>query len=762
MSAYTFHGARNTISTLISRLAASVIVLFVATSLLIAAWSPRAASPLISKTDWIVEGQASQNVKPDRFEVRDSIRNSPETVYWRTWSPQTGATNADIQTRPFVPSHYMAIPYGGFAGERGIGLNLVCLSSGNRLAVATARTNTQMTESLLELPRGWCEGKVVLEARARNASKYIEVGTPFKISWLDFYKDTFVGLFGLLVVIFSFAVGLLILPDVIRGLRNLEPLPMAVGFVCFGLVGYAMFFVYFYSEWAGRILSALLVLFEAGLLSLLAIYRREKFNRLYRQWKTPIMLWAMVVLVAFCLVTATNNGAGPWSVNAIFNPVRWSSDNQLPMMISEYLFHGLDPRTLNLGPWKVSDRPPLAYGLMSTFRLLSWLIASHKDGYPLYYQYEQLAGIVINGLWIVAVYKLLSAIKLDKRGIYLVMLAVAMTSFAVFNSVYIWPKMLGAAFALLAFTQLFEPEKNLAQPRFERFGQALLWAAALSGLALMSHGGTAFGVIAAILIAVWYRGLPSPRLALGAVVIGLAVLVPWSLWQHFEQPPGNALVKFAFTGDFGFGQEKKGLLEAVREAYSSLSLSAWVDMKLHALHVLVVGEGSVCGVQEIAPISSFDGLLRSQDFFYLGPSLRFLALGFIPLLFLRKFSLKNETATTVLRFARILVGTGLFSIGLYALAGFHCYINHMQSYQAMLEIIAGLALALYVSERWYWSLVLVLSILYGLVVWVIDPITSATNLYVLPILTLIIVAAMIYRWFANYDPSKGSRGHSIG
>src|SRR5579875_2183730 len=93
MSAYTFHGARNTISTLISRLAASVIVLFVATSLLIAAWSPRAASPLISKTDWIVEGQASQNVKPDRFEVRDSIRNSPETVYWRTWSPQTGATN---------------------------------------------------------------------------------------------------------------------------------------------------------------------------------------------------------------------------------------------------------------------------------------------------------------------------------------------------------------------------------------------------------------------------------------------------------------------------------------------------------------------------------------------------------------------------------------------------------------------------------------------------------------------------------------------
>src|SRR5579875_260550 len=175
MSAYTFHGARNTISTLISRLAASVIVLFVATSLLIAAWSPRAASPLISKTDWIVEGQASQNVKPDRFEVRDSIRNSPETVYWRTWSPQTGATNADIQTRPFVPSHYMAIPYGGFAGERGIGLNLVCLSSGNRLAVATARMNTQMTESLLELPRGWCEGKVVLKhepGTLRSTSKW--------------------------------------------------------------------------------------------------------------------------------------------------------------------------------------------------------------------------------------------------------------------------------------------------------------------------------------------------------------------------------------------------------------------------------------------------------------------------------------------------------------------------------------------------------------------------------------------------------------
>lgn len=643
----------------------------------------------------------------------------------------------------------MVIPYDGFAGESGIDLNLVCLANRERLALATARTNTTVVENFVRVPKGWCTGEVVLDASSTSTSKYIEVGTPFQISAVDYYKNSFIGLLGLFALTFCFTLGLLMAPDALCALRDRTPVPRFVGFVLIGAIGYVMFFVYFYSYLAGRVLSALIFIGELGLFASLLIHRRSSLEKIWARWKLRAAAWAIAALAVFCLTLAFNNGAGSWTVNAIFTPARWSSDNQFPMIISEYLFHGIDPRTLDLGPWKISDRPPLAYGLMAALRIWSWIIASHQDGYALYYQFQQLIGVVINTLWVVVVYEALAAINLGKRPAVWLLIVVAMTPFAIFNSAYIWPKMLGAAFGLLAFLSLLEPERNLTRARFERFDATLLWAAVLSGLALMSHGGTAFGVVASILVAVQYRGLPARKHALGAIAVGLAVLTPWVLWQHLEQPPGNALIKFAFTGNFGFGHEKQGLFAAIREAYSSLSFPSWVSMKLHALRVLILGAGSTCGVQEIGPISSFDGRLRARDFFYFIPSLRFLALGFVPLLFLHRTYPKVSRVHPTIRFARILVSTGLLSIGLYALAGFHCYINHMQSYQAVIEVILGLALALHVAAKWYWDLALAFSVVYGLVIWVIDPLTEAPGVYVLPILALGVLAVLIYRWFTR-------------
>lgn len=719
-------------------------LLFIGISLLIAAWPSQRATPLISKNEWSIQGQAFQNVTPLAYEVRDSIRNSPETVYWRTWSPGTLTTKADISTYPFKPSRYMAIPYGGFAGDSDIQLKLICKQTDRYLTVASARTNTQMTEALIEVPTGWCAGDVILNAQSQSNSQYIEVGTPFKISWLDYNKNSFIGLIGIFALVFAFVWGFIFVPSALANLYGKTSESVVIGMATFGVVGYAMFFIFFHSRTAGYVFASLLFIFEACLLLWMRIRHSETLVRSWQSWKSPTLLWAIVALTAFCLAVATNNGAGPWTVNALFYPVRWSSDNQLPMQISEYLFHGLDPRTLNLGPWKISDRPPLAYGLMSTFRLLSWLIASHNDGYSLYYQYEQITGIIINGLWIVALYYLLTSLRLDRRGIYWIALVVGMTPFAIFNSVYIWPKMLGASFALFAFIQLFEPTQYIEHKQHARFSSALLWAALLSGLALLSHGGTAFGIVAAIVMAIWYRGLPSLRLAIRAGLIGLLTLVPWALWQHFEQPPGNALVKYAFSGNFGFGEEAKGVLATVRDAYAKLTLSSWAEMKLGALRVLFDGEGSTCGVQEIGSISSYYGLLRSQDFFYFGPSLRFLALGFIPLFFSRRLLSLDARKDRLIHYARIMVSTGLLSIGCYSLVGFDCYINHMQSYQAMLEIFTGLALALYSANRWYFELSLKMSILYGIIVWILDPLVSAPSVYMAPIIVLCIIALAIY------------------
>lgn len=730
---------------LVERAAIIILLLLVAASILLAALPTEPASALIAKSDWSIDGQAFQNASPQPLEVRNSIRDSTETVYWRTWSPETQATKAHITTKAFAASPYMAIPYGGFAGSPGIRLSLVCQETGKSLSVATARTNTQMTEALLHDPSGWCHSAVVLDAKSESTSKYLVVGTPFKISWSDYYKSSFVGLIGIFVVVFAFTWGLLVLPDMVATLYGYKLDSIVAGMAFLGVIGYVMFFAFFESFTLGKILASCLFVIECIAMYRLYSSKRPSLASMWQRWKLPTALWAFVALSAFCLAMATNNGAGPWTVNNLFNPVRWSSDNQLPMQISEYLFHGLDPRTLNLGPWKISDRPPLAYGLMATLRLLSWTVASHGDGSPLYFQYQLISGIVINGLWVVALYYLLSALKLKKIDVYWIALIVGVTPFAIFNSVYIWPKMLGAAFGLVAFVLLFEPAEYQNGRGYRKMGTSFLWAALLSGLALMCHGGTAFGIIAAIIVALLFRGLPSPGKALGAALIGASVLAPWALWQHFEQPPGNALIKYAFSGNFGFGEESKGVLSTIQDAYSKLTLSSWSTMKLDALRIITTGEGSTCGIQEAAPAQSFYGLLRVQDFFYFGPSLRFLTIGLIPLIFTFKSSNKSKISANQLHFARIMASTGLLSIGLYTLVGFDCYINHMQSYQSVLEILTGLALVLYFSENWFYKLMVYLSIAYSLAVWIIDPVTLSIDPSVTPLLVLGVIALIVYR-----------------
>ncbi|MDE2464361.1 MAG: hypothetical protein KGO02_11690 [Alphaproteobacteria bacterium] len=691
-------------------------------SLLISLWPDRPAVPLITRTGWFIQGQAFKIDTPPPYEIRDSVRYSPATVLWRTWSPATLATVGTIRTASFKAPRYLLVPYGGFAGDPDISLDLVCAASGARLPLATARTNTQVTEAMVKVPHGWCSGGAYVEAASRSTAKFIEIGSPFRISRVEYYKASFVGLVGIFALVFAFTLGLLFLPTALALHRGRTMESFIPGFLCLGLTGYAMFFLFDFRHAIGLILTMAIFGLEIYLVSSLARHRCTELLHAWQRWKVPVAIWAIVAFASFSIALSTYNGAGPWTVNAHFSPVRWSTDNQLPMLISEYIFHGHDPRQLNFGPWKISDRPPLAYGLMAMLRLISWVLTSHRDGNSLYYAYQQISGIVINALWVFALYALLQALKLPRRGVIWVIAAVALTPFAIFNGAYIWPKMLGAAFGLLAFVAIMEPSRWAATERFERPGTAFIAAAALSALSILSHGGSAFGVIAAIIAAIAYRGWPDWKVTVTAGVVGVLVLVPWGLWQHFMQPPGNALVKYAFTGNFGFDTPQQSVFAAIRDAYAHLSWSAWISNKVHALLVQAFGHNSTCGWGEFLAANSLAGQLRTRDFLFLGPSLRVLTLGAIPLLLGTWTAAPSHRAA--IKFSRILVYTGLISVGLYTLFGFHCYINHMQSYQAELEILAGLAVGLYCTKHWLGRVALLASMTYGIVVWIADPIFS--------------------------------------
>src|SRR5262249_57550285 len=58
-------------------------------------------------------------------------------------------------------------------------------------------------------------------------------------------------------------------------------------------------------------------------------------------------------------VCAWDNGGDRWAGNALFTPLRWSSDNQIPIWFADALYHGARPETIRWGPWLASDREPL-------------------------------------------------------------------------------------------------------------------------------------------------------------------------------------------------------------------------------------------------------------------------------------------------------------------------------------------------------------------------------------------------------------------
>lgn len=145
---------------------------------------------------------------------------------------------------------------------------------------------------------------------------------------------------------------------------------------------------------------------------------------------------------------------------------------------------------------------------------------------------------------------------------------------------------------------------------------------------------------------------------------------------------------------------------------------------------------------ETAPVNSFSGALRVKDFFHLMASVRILAIGIIPLIF-AKFALSDRSAIKSVHLLWIMMFAGLLAIGFYVFFGFDCYVIHAQSYESILEIMASLTLALLLARKWYYDLVCLLSICYGVIVWIIAPLSVAQSVDAFPVLVLFCIALAI-------------------
>ena len=338
-----------------------------------------------------------------------------------------------------------------------------------------------------------------------------------------------------------------------------------------------------------------------------------------RQLAIPFGLW--ILGSAFLVFLGFAHGGADHALSTAatrFSAGPLPSDNDIPHFFTEWVYanghRGTPP--VYPGEWLLSDRPPLQIGYMLAQRPLLWN-ANLLD--------YQLIGVMLQQLWIVAVWALLLAFRIGRVTRVLIVGTLLCSDLAITNGFFIWPKMLPAAMLIAVAALVVSP--LWPEVRRSLWGAALV--AALLGLALLGHGASIFGAIPIAIIAA-YRGLPSARWIGVGLLVGIACMAPWSAYQRYKDPPGNRLTKWMLAGVVEI--DGRGTREAIFDSYGEAGLGGTLHNKAENF-VTMAGSGPFVDSADRAIGAVGDGdwgfglrELRTILFFYFLPSLGLLLL----------------------------------------------------------------------------------------------------------------------------------------
>ena len=688
-------------------------------------WPEPSGRPLLGRNDWQISGQAFDDYTPTDDEV---AATSPPRIFFRFYTPKLGITAGDVTTKPFLTPPFLSVPVtgAGISKEGNNQLYIECLATHESRPILSADTIGRVVEAILAIPAEFCAKEIRLIAHG-GGTRLLGVGTPSSVSLLTFLKSKGVGMVFPHAVLFTL-IGCYLFGGVLllRRFISAEGVPLLA--ILLGFTGYLEFFLYNLSPMLGGITSILLP--SAGLAILVDAFRsrREWLANTWNELMPFFRVWFLGSLTYVAILYYIDNGGGAWFANYRFYPAAWSSDNQLASITGEALWRGIPLHGLFGAEWQVSDRPPVLAGLAVFARPYIYLLAGLDDGAHFVDRYYSIQEIICVCFWIPAVLYCISLFStLSSRARLAILFFISITPFAIFNSIYTWPKLLGAAFGVLGCcVYVHQRPGNRDTDEIPSW----VYLACFTALSMLTHGSD---FIFLGLFWVLVVGLPRGgwlRLVKGVALIAL-LLAKWWAWQRFVDPPGNALLKYALAGVTGFDEKHVGLITTVVREYSELTLSAWLDEKLRYLSFLV---GTVSGnsLDHIGDASykSTIGLaekLRTRDFFVVTQSLAgaFLCAIISGWLFVRHPGRFGATIHSDLRACLLFIGLAVLSYFLTPLVFRIAPLVIHLSFSAHLALLfaAPLLLATVSWRSFCW--VLALQVAYSLVVWLIDPILRA-------------------------------------
>lgn len=342
------------------------------------------------------------------------------------------------------------------------------------------------------------------------------------------------------------------------------PVLLALALAASGIAAALTFWAYYAAPLAGETLSYL-VLFGSLLLGGFSLRGHRPDGALLRGLAAPLGLWALGSAFLVFLGFLHGGAADPLGMASTRFSGQLPPDNQIPLFFADWFFENGHEGTPPVfpGDWLSSDRPPLQVGYVLAQRPFGW-----GDG-ALHYQ---VLGVILQQLWIVGLWALLTASNVGRAARGLAVVAVLLSPVAIVNGFFVWPKLLPAAFLLAATALLATPLWR--ELRGEMRGGALI--AVLFSLALLGHGASVFGIVPLIVLGL-YRGRPAWRWIGVGVLVGALLLAPWAAYKRYGDPPGNRLAKWMLGG--AAARDDRGTVETILDGYGEAGLGGTLDNK---------------------------------------------------------------------------------------------------------------------------------------------------------------------------------------
>lgn len=625
--------------------------------------------------------------------VKRPPKAPPGLKQWGSFCGQGDQDTGLAETSAFSAPQSFSMYLAGYLSQPGLSLEIEDLKKNSRLLILPAfvpadawyRYDVRVPDTLRGDPvrlvardnttqfRGWLafSEPVTSSGMAIGAAEAIQLllRTP---------------LYLLLTIVPGLAMGVLAIR---RGMRDIVLVGVAM-MAGIGAWGYIAFWLWFATHKLGHLLSFLFPL--ACIPFIFWNYLRLDLTcrKILTHLLVPLALCGAASLLVLSLGFLYGGFNEPFMTagNRFSHPL--PMDNTLPYINALALRMAVVP---NVGAqWRSSDRPPLQTGLVLS---QDAYLAKPRD---LAYTIQ---GALFQSLWIFGAWLLLTAFKVDRRAIVLVLAVSLLSGFIFLNTFFVWPKLLAAAYTLGLLAIVVTPQYVFLQ----NCTAASILTGAILSLAMLSHGGSAFAIIGAGFVAVIFRRRVPVKALVLIAVSAIAIYTPWMLYQKLYDPPGDTLLKMHLAGIQGV--DPRPFSQTLISAYAALTPRQIISNKVANLRRVFENSANfwsatrdlVLHIREHDRAASIVGMMRGWMFFFLIVNLGFLVIGPLTL----SAGIWKKYRTTEWRAAAIMWVFVVLTVIVWCLLMFgpSTTIIHQGSYAVVLLAYAGSILAIWAFSR---------------------------------------------------------------